>query len=275
MPKTCDEVRVFVNTSKLLSGDVGKALDSLKGTMLSGMAGKPDAEKMKKVEDDLTAAGLTTSSIKELSICAAKGHKGLAAASIDFKGDLAATLVKTIETATGKAPEKKEEDGWTLITGDKDSFIAIKGGVVLQGPNMDDLKAATKGGDGASEFADASSYVLWIKGDKDGQDFVGTLKDAGSDYQGKVSMPPPKEFAADFKKDPQEGLKKLQAELDKGTAELEKNPTLKMAEPVLKNAKLAMDGDKVVITTSFPQSLVGDIATAVAKDPKGIFGMMR
>jgi len=276
MPKSCETARAFINTGKLLGGDVGKALDSLKGEILTGMGGKGDAEKAKKADEELTNAGFTTSSLKELALCMDKPKKGVVAAAVDtstLKGKLSDILPKVIETATGKAPDKKEEDGYTVITGDKDTFIAIKDNMIIQAATTDDLKAAEKAsGEGAADFADAASNVIWVRAKGDEGDIAVNVKESGSDYDAKVVMPVPKGMEAEFKKDQDGTLKKFSEELNKQGSKMVEKPPFDVCAPVVKNMKVTADGGKLVISSTFPQAVLGDLAKQVGKDPKALLG---
>jgi hypothetical protein len=276
MPKQCEEARAFINLGKLLSGGIGDSLDSLQTQMLSGMGGKPDLENAKKAEAAAKEAGLTTGAVKEIAFCGNKGKSGLAAISVDtskLKGKLADVLQKVIETANGKPLEKKDEDGWTLLTGDKDLFLAVKDDIVLAAPNADELKAGTKAsGDGASEFGDAASSIIWVKADDHGKPVVAGVHEQGSDYDVKVTMPPPKEMEEDFKKDAAGAAKKFQDEAQKQGEAFTGKPPFDVAAPAVKNLKVTPDGDNVTITTTFPKQALNDLVAAIAKDPQSVLG---
>jgi len=274
MPKTCEEARVFANTGKLLGGDVGKAMEALEGQAMAELSGKPDGDKAQKAMDAAKAEGFSLAALKEISVCGNKGNKAIVAIGFDtsgLKGDLPTVLSKIEEAASGKAPDKKDEDGVTYLTSDKGKTIAIKGNVIVAGDSsMDDLKAAMKAsGEGAGDFADAASYVVWVKANPDGKgNVVISMKDAGSDYEVKATLPATL-AKVDLKADPK--LDKMNEEIQKEGDKLTAGP-LKAFAPAVKNLKLTADGDNVVATTTFPQSALSDLAANFAKDPKGMMG---
>ncbi len=277
MPKTCDQGRVFVNLGKLLSGDVGKAAAGMQEKLLGTLAssGKPGDDKAGKVLGTLKEGGLEpVKAARELSICAGKGDKAVVAIAMDFsgvKGKPADLFAKAMEASTGKAPKKEEVDGVTYITNDKDKVMAfVSPNVLVTGDSKDAIKAVAKGGDGAGDFGPAASFVIWAKvvPGGPGSDVDVTVKESGADYELKALFLPPGREGAEFKKDPDGAIKKFNEEITQASAGVEKSP-FKAALPAIKNAKLAKEGDRVALTTTFPQTMLGELATAAASiDPK-------
>lgn len=276
MPKDCEE-RVFVNTGALVTGDVAKSLDALKGMVMSQLGGKPDADKAKKLDDAATANGLTMSSIRELAVCVGKDKKPLVAVAFDqsaLKAPLADAIVNVMHAGSDEKGTRKDEDGVTYLTGEKpDHVMAVKGNILLAGLPMDGLKAATKG-EGAADFADAAQNVIWIKSDKEGDQMMATVKAAGDNYDAKAVGMPDKKYAADWKADPKKAAEKMQADYSKEAEDAMKMPFLKPLEPAIKNLKVAPEGDKVAITTSFPRTALGEALSEMMKDPKNLGALM-
>jgi hypothetical protein len=277
MPKTCDQGRIFVNLGKLLSGDVGKAAEGMQEKLLGQLAssGKPGDDKAGKVLGALKDGGVEPiKAARELAICAGKGDKAIVAIGMDFsgvKGKPADVFARAMEVSTGKAPKKEEVDGITYLTNDKNKVMAfVSPTVMVTGDSMDAIKAVAKGGDGAGDFGQASSFVIWAKVQPmgPGSDVDVTVKDSGSDYELKALFTPPGKDGADFKKDPDATIKKFNDQIAQAGPGLEKSP-FKAAAPALKNAKLSKDGDRMAFTTTFPQSMLGELAKSAAEiDPK-------
>lgn len=277
MPKACDQGRVFVNLGKLLTGDVGKAAEGMQEKLLGSLAssGKPGDDKAVKVLGTLKEGGVEPiKAARELAICAGKGDKAIVAIAMDFsgvKGKPADVFAKAMEASSGKAPKKEDEDGVTYLTNDKNKVMAfVSPTVIVTGDSKDAIKAVAKGGDGAGDFAGAASFVVWAKvvPSGPGSDVDVTIKESGSDYELKALFMPPGKDGAEFKKDPDGTIKKFNDEIAKAGPSLDKTP-FKAAAPALKNAKLAKDGDRLALTTTFPQTMLGELAqSAAAIDPK-------
>ena len=276
MPKTCDSGRIFVNLGKLLSGDVGKAAEGMQEKLLGSLAssGKPGDDKANKVLAALKEGGVEPiKAARELSICAGKGDKAVVAVAMDMtgvKGKPADVFAKAMETASGKAPKKEEEDGITYLTNDKNKVMAfVSPTVIVLADSKDAIKPVAKGGDGASEFGDASTYVVWAKVTPSPTNPVDvTIKENGANYDLKALFTPPGGDGATFKKDPDAVIKKFNDEIASMAPKLDKTP-FKAAADAVKNAKLAKDGERMSLSSTFPQAMLAQLATAAAAtDPK-------
>ena len=277
MPKTCDEGRVFVNLGKLFSGEVGKAAEGMQEKLLGSLAssGKAGDDKASKVLTTLKEGGIEPiKAARELSICAGKGNKSIVAIAMDFsgvKGKPSEVFAKAMEASSGKAPKVEEDGGVTFLTNDKDKVIAfVSPNVIVTGDTKDAIKAVAKGGDGASEFGQAASFVIWAKvvPGGAGSDVDVTVKESGADYELKALFMPPGRDGAEFKKDPDGTIKKFNDQMAAAGPQLDKSP-FKAAAPALKNAKLAKEGDRMSLTTTFPVAMLGELAKSASQmDPK-------
>ncbi len=260
MPKNCDEGRAYVNTGKLLGGGAGGALE---GLMAKGMTMSKDGKKSEEVLKIMKDGGIEPlTAMKEIAVCTTKDNKNMViVAGVDFsKADKPADVIaKAIETGSGKAPKREEGGGasWLMEDGGK-SVIAIVGKEkVLIGEDKATLEAAIKGGDGAGEFGDATSHVIWAKYVKD--DITVQMKEAGGDYDLKVVTKTTKGA-------------KIKQDFDKTLPEIDKMAEGKMAFikpllPAVKNAKLDVQGDMLTVTTKFPTKAIADFLTGM-KDMK-------
>lgn len=278
MPKTCDEGRIFVNLGKLLGGDVGKAAEGMQEKLVSSLAssGKPGDDKANKVLAALKDGGIEPiKAARELSVCAGKGDKAVVAVAMDFsgaKGKPADVFAKAMEASSGKAPKKEDEDGITYLTNDKNKVMAfVSPSVIVLGDSKEAIKPVAKGGDGAADFGDASTYVVWAKIIPSPNNPVDvTIKESGANYDLKALFAPPGADGAAFKKDPDGTIKKFNDEIAKIAPKLDKTP-FKAATDAVKNAKLAKDGERMSLTTSFPQAMLAELAKAASSaDPKDL-----
>ncbi len=272
MPKTCDEGRVFVNLGKLLTGDVGTAAEGMQEKLLGSLAssGKPGDDKAAKVLSTLKAGGLEPiKAARELAICAVKGNKTVVAIAMDFsgvKGKPADVFAKAMEASSGKAPKIEEDGGVTYLTNDKDKVMAfVSPTVIVTGDTKDAIKAVAKGGDGASDFGQAASFVIWAKviPSGPGSDVDVTVKESGSDYELTALFMPPGADGVAFKKNPEGTIKKFNDQIAAAIPQLDKS-ALKAAAPAIKNVKLAKDGDRMSLTTTFPVAMLGELAKSAS-----------
>lgn len=267
MPKECDEGRVYVNVGKLFSGgDMGSSLDSILGKAFA--QGKADDKKAEAVMKTLKEGGVDPiKDIREVAVCANKDDKKtVVVVSMEPKADKPADVfAKAAEAATGKAPTKEDKDGatWVQSSGDKAVMAFVGKNTMLIGEDQGTLAAAIKGGDGASEFGDAKSTIVWAKVDPNKSKADINMKEAGSDYDLKVTFVGGKD-AAKMK----EQYEKMLPELDKM---VEKMAFAKPLLPVAKNGKIDVAGENVTFTTKFPKSAIGDFLKEASKaDPKEI-----
>lgn len=262
MPKDCDEGRVYVNVGKLITGDVGTAFESM---MAKSMAQAKDAKKAEEAVKTLKDGGIDPiKSLQEVAVCANKDDKKtIVAVAMDMtKADKPAdVLAKTIEQASGKAPKKEEAGDITYLSEDGGkSVIAVVGKTKLViGEDKAAVEAAAKGADGAGEFGDATSNVIWAKIAGNKQTDV-TMKEAGANYDLKVST----KTGPDGAKMKDEFEKKVLPEIDKVA---EKMPFVKPLLPAVKNAKLEVAGDMLNVSTSFPKAAIGEFLNTI-KDMK-------
>lgn len=260
MPKDCDEGRVYVNVGKLIAGDVGPAFESM---MAKSMASAKDPKKTEEVVKTLKDGGIELKNLQEVAVCANKDDKKtIVAVGMDMsKSEKPAdVLAKAIEQGSGKAA-KKEEAGdvtYLLEEGGK-SVIAVVGKTkLIVGEDKAAVEAAAKGADGAGEFGDATSNVIWAKITGNSPTDV-TMKEAGANYDLKVST---KTGPAGAKM--KEQFEKALPEMDKMA---EKMPFVKPLLPAVKNAKLEVAGDMLNVATSFPKAAIGEFLNAI-KDMK-------
>jgi len=270
MPKQCDEGRVYANVGKLLSGESLATLDSL---VAKGISDSKDAKKGEDALKALRDGGIDpVKSLKEVAVCANKDDKKtLVVLNVDMsKSEKPAdTIAKAIEAGGEKAPKREESNGisflqpkegkaWIGIVGKDRIFVAEDKAMI---------EAAVKGGDGASEFGDAASHVIWAKmADKEISVMV---KEAGADFdinvKGKVGAKEAEKAKADFEK--------LKPEIDKMADKL---PMAKPLLPAAKNATITVDGDYATLTTKLPKAAITEFMTGL-KDmkPKDLEGMMK
>ncbi len=267
MPKDCDEGRVFVNLGKLLAGgDLGSSLDTLIGSAMA--QGKPDDKKATEVMKALKDGGVDpVKDIREIAVCATKDKKKtVVAVSMEPKAEKPADVfAKALETGEGKAPTKEEKDGATFLkSGKGDGAMAIVGkNLLLIGDDQKALEAVIKGGDGAGEFGDAKSTIVWAKVDPTKSKAEVVMKEAGTDYDLKVNFVAGKD-APKMK----EQFEKSLPELDKMA---EKMAFLKPLLPVAKNGKIDVAGENLTFATKFPKDAIANFMKEASKtDPKEI-----
>lgn len=267
MPKDCDEGRVFVNVGKLFAGgDLGGNLETLVGKAMA--AGKGDDKKAAEVMKVLKDGGIDPlKDIREVAVCQNKDKKKtVVAVSMEPKADKPAdVLAKAIEVGDGKAPTKEEKDGATFVkSGKGDGALAVVGkNLLLIGDDQKALEAVIKGGDGAGEFGDAKSTVVWAKVDPNKSKAEVVMKEAGADYDLKITANAGKD-AAKMKTE----FEKMLPEVDKLA---EKMPFAKPILPVVKNGKVDVAGEVVTFVTKFPKDAIAKfLAEASKADPKEI-----
>ncbi len=266
MPKDCDEGRVFVNMGKFLAGgDMGGAFDTLIGKAMA--SGKADDKKAAEVMKVLKDGGIDPlKDIREIAVCANKDDKKtVVAVSMEPKADKPADVfAKAMETGEGKPPTKEEKDGATYLkSGKGDGGLAVLSkNLILIGEDVKTLEAVAKGGDGAGEFGDAKSTVVWAKVDPTKTKAEVVMKEAGADYDLNV-----KYVAKDAAKNKAE-FEKMLPELDKVA---EKMPFAKPLLPIAKNGKANAEGENFTFTTKFPKTAIADFLKEASKvDPKEI-----
>ncbi|MBL9022793.1 MAG: hypothetical protein JNL21_11380 [Myxococcales bacterium] len=267
MPKECDEGRIYVNVGKLFAGgDLGTSLDTIVGKAMA--QGKADDKKAEAVMKTLKEGGVDPlKDIREVAVCANKDDKKtVVVVSMEPKADKPADVfAKAAEAATGKAPTKEDKDGatWVQSAADKSVMAFVGKNVMLVGEDKDVLAAAIKGGDGASEFGDAKSSIVWAKVDPNKSKADINMKETGSDYDLKVMFVGGKD-APKMK----EQFEKMLPEVDKAAEQM---PFVKPLLPVAKNGKIEVAGENVTFTTKFPKAAIADFLKEASKvDPKEI-----
>lgn len=283
MPATCDEARLFVNAKSLMAGDLGKSLESVQDKIvpklldMGGPKAKEAGDKAKKQLDFLKEQGVEPGkAFKELAGCMNKNNKNIVAVSVDLTGAKmsAPDLVVKLSEMGGDTLKREEDGGVTYLTNEKSKKVLgfVTPTVFLAADSKDDIKAVAKGGDGAA-FGDAADHAIWVKGEKGDQKFDIGIKAAGSDFDVKALIPPMSaKDTEEFKKDPAAYIKKGEAEIADAKKKVEATP-FKMLTPALDNLKLEADGDRIKITTKFPQAILGEALKVVADmDPKQLLG---
>jgi hypothetical protein len=266
MPKDCDEGRVFVNMSKFLAGgDMGAAFDTLIGKAMA--QGKADDKKAAEVMKVLKDGGIDPlKDVREIAVCANKDDKKtVVAVSMEPKADKPADVfAKAMETGEGKAPTKEEKDGMTFLKSGKGEggLAVVSKNMILIGEDIKTLQGVAKGGDGAGEFGDAKSTLVWAKVDPTKTKTEVVMKEAGSDYDLNVKL-----VSKDAAKTKTE-FEKMLPELDKVA---EKMPFAKPLLPIAKNGKMDAQGENLTFTTKFPKDAIAKFLTEASKvDPKEI-----
>ena len=272
MPKDCDEGRVYVNVGKLFAGgDLGSSLDTIVGKAMA--QGKADDKKAEAVMKTLKEGGVDPlKDIREVAVCANKDDKKtVVVVSMEPKAEKPADVfAKAAEAATGKAPTKEEKDGatWVQSAEDKAVMAFVGKNVMLIGEDKEVLGAAIKGGDGASEFGDAKSSIVWAKVDPNKSKADINMKEVGSDYDLNVKFVGGKD-AAKMK----EQFEKMLPEVDKAAEQM---PFVKPLLPVAKNGKMAVEGENVTFTTKFPKAAISEFLKEASKvDPKELVKGLR
>ena len=267
MPKDCDEGRVFVNLGKLLAGgDLGTSVDTLIGKAMS--SGKADDKKAAEVMKTLKDGGIDpVKDIREIAVCANKDKKKtVVAISMEPKAEKPADVfAKAAEVGDGKAPTKEEKDGATFLksaTGNS-SMAVIGKNMLLMGDDQAFLAGLVKGSDGAGDFGESKSHIVWAKVDPTKSKAEVMMKEAGSDYDLKVMFAAGKD-APKMK----EQFEKSLPELDKMA---EKMAFVKPLLPVAKNGKIEVAGENLTFVTKFPKTAIGSFLSEASKaDPKEI-----
>ncbi len=267
MPKDCDEGRVFVNLGKLFAGgDLGASVDTLIGTAMA--QGKPDDKKAAEVMKTLKDGGIDpVKDIREIAVCANKDKKKtVVAISMEPKAEKPADVfAKAAEIGDGKPPTKEEKDGATFLkSATGNSVMAVVGkNMLLMGDDQETLAGLVKGGEGAGDFGDSKSHIVWAKVDPNKTKADVMMKEAGSDYDLKVMFVAGKD-APKMK----EQFEKMMPELDKAA---EKMPFVKPLLPVAKNGKIEVAGENLTFTTKFAKAAIADFLKEASKaDPKEI-----
>jgi hypothetical protein len=268
MPKECASGRVYLGAKKLFAnvGDVG----GLQTKILDQLA-KSDKEDDKKATEVLAVfkeGGIDpVSALQEMAVCANTGNKVVVAISMDMgKVDKPADLfAKAMEKGSGKAPTKEEVDGVTYLTNEKGNVMGFPGGgVVLMADDKAAITAIAKGAPGGSEFADATSHLIWAKITEGGQNVDFAIKEAGDNLELKVvaAMSGPQGDA--LKKDPAGTIKQMESMASSMLPKLESGP-LKAVVPAIKNAKFAAEGERLSVTSSFPKASLQELIKSISE----------
>jgi hypothetical protein len=267
MPKDCDEGRVFVNLGKLLAGgDLGTGIDTLLGKAMS--SGKADDKKAQEVMKTLKDGGIDpVKDIREIAVCANKDKKKtVVAISMEPKAEKPADVfAKAAEIGDGKPPTKEEKDGATFLkSATGNSAMAVIGkNMLLMGDDQAFLAGLVKGSDGAGDFGDSKSHIVWAKVDPTKSKAEVMMKEAGSDYDLKVNF-----LAGKDAPKMKEQFEKSLPELDKMA---EKMAFVKPLLPVAKNGKIEVAGENLNFTTKFPKAAIGHfLSEAIMDYPKEI-----
>jgi hypothetical protein len=258
MPKDCDEGRIFVAASKLISAE---SADILNGLTTQGLAQSKDAKKSEEVVKILKDGGIEPmKQLTDVAMCMGKEKKTVMVAAVDFsKADKPAdTIAKALEAGDGK-PWKREDAGDVVYLSNPDgkSVMAVVGkAAVVIGDTKELVEAAVKGPDGGAAFGDARSHVVWAKMVED--DTTVTLKEAGENHDLKISM---KDKNAAKMKEDMEKMAPMADEFAK------KEPMVAPLLPIAKNAKATVEGEVLTLTTSFPKNTLADFLKGL-KDKK-------
>jgi hypothetical protein len=274
MPKGCDDLRVFLNGSKLMAGDLGPAVDQFVSLVADLAKGEKGGRARRAVHAAL-AHGLSFSSIREFSVCARRGGGAVMAMTVDeksLKGSFEDVLRLVFEAVDDKPLAIEHESGLAVFPVADEFAVLTEGGVLVTGLPKDDLAAiaSSPNDDVAVGFEDATSYILWCKAYEGTPGAVTlTIADGRTDYQIRVVMPPPERFKDAFAKSADDGIAQIRAWLDGAASKMESSAT-KVDGTFVRTAKITMDGGKVVVSASMPKKFLADAVNLAASDPAAI-----
>ena len=270
MPKDCEQGRVFMNLGELLPAEARTALAKLQAKLVHLDADeKGGVSRSARVLATLERNGIEPLfMVRELSVCAGADDKIIVALAFDFPSSgrqPAEVLAEAMEAGSGKPPTRTVDDGVVILSNDTDAALAfVTRSVVLVG-KRDSLRALLQGGGGAEAFDADRDLTFWakLKQPHAGGDSEIALRRAPTSYELRLLLPPPRADADAFARDPDAYVRKFGNGLEALSREYARGPFEGLG-PVLKSAAVAKEGNRLLLTATFPIDAFTDVASAAA-----------
>jgi hypothetical protein len=268
LPTECPEGRAYVDVQKMLGGDGGAVKDLVEKLVSTTSKDKAKGE---AVLAELRKGGLDPAvSVREIAACVLAGRQPLVVFGIDTSKskDATQTLFEAISAGEGKDKVTLvDEGGMKVIKNPRGELMAmVAPNVLVLAKSVDRLKEAAKAPGGTAGFADAPAHVLWMRL-RGREDVDVSVAEKGKDYEMTALFPPSGPMVAKLKSDPKGVAEAYESEAQKRAKQIEGSPLKNLASAV-KAAKWSVDGDRVKVAATSPQSVVVETIKVVLATPE-------